>query len=188
MGSLGGSQLVKVLLFVTAGAGGAGKDVLTAATSGWLILSCSGSCTSIYPHWQEKSGDIFVAKISAPGMNLFVYIVTEKAVPVFLCTKYMQTEIYCQCFQYFQYFKLRCPWTSPNLWLCKTVQPRLMGESSLCPLCHLWLPIKANNFTISQCLYGTEEAWQDQPSFCFGQESQNWARIKNFPWKLEGSN
>lgn len=100
----------------------------------------------------------------------------------------VQTEIYFQCFQYFQYFKLRCPWTSPNLWLCKTVQPRLMGESSLCPLCHLWLPIKANNFTISQCLYGTEEAWQDQPSFCFGQESQNWARIKNFPWKLEGSN
>lgn len=28
---------------------------------------------------------------------------------MFSCTKYMQTEIYCQCFQYFQYFKLQCP-------------------------------------------------------------------------------
>lgn len=97
MGSLGGSQLVKVLLLLTAGAGGAGKGILTAATSAWLILSCpgcSGSCTSIYSHWQEKSGDIFVAKISAPGMNLFVYIVTEKAVHVFLCTKCRQRYIF----------------------------------------------------------------------------------------------
>lgn len=82
MGSLGGSQLVKVLLLLTAGAGGAGKDVLTAVTLGGLILSCpgcSGSCTSIYSHWQEKSGVISVAEISAFQMNPFVYIVKGSA-------------------------------------------------------------------------------------------------------------